>query len=166
MKGAIANAGDDVVSLYNVRKYIGDLLEGKAGSDKGYAQAATRELMQIKGQLDEQLRAASPSFGQYLDEFKAGSKPIDRMKLGSTLYDSGSGAIMDPVTGTYTLTPAAFGRQVKNLDVAAQKATGFAKAKAANVLEPQDMQSIGAIQDDLSRQAFADTAARQGSDTF
>lgn len=166
VKAAISNAGDDVASLYNVRKYIGDLLEGKAGSDKGYAQAATRELMQIKGQLDDQLRAASPSFGQYLDEFKAGSKPIDRMKLGSTLYDSGAGAVMDQKTGTYTLTPAAFGRQVKNLDVAAKKATGFKKARAANILEPQDMQSIAKIQDDLSRQYFADSAAKQGSDTF
>lgn len=37
VKTALSHAGDDVASLYNVRKYIGDLLEGKAGSDKGYA---------------------------------------------------------------------------------------------------------------------------------
>ena len=40
VKKSLDNAGDDIFSLYGTRKYIGDLLSGKAGSDKSYAQAA------------------------------------------------------------------------------------------------------------------------------
>lgn len=153
VRKSLDNSSNDVASLYKVRKNIGDLLEGKAGSDKSYAQAATRELMQIKNQLDEQLRGASPAFGNYLDEYIAGSKPINRMELGQSLLDSGTGKIRDPSTGAYRLMPGAFGGQVKNLDALAAKATGFKKATAANILEPADFATIGAVEDDLSRSA-------------
>jgi len=55
---------------------------------------------------------------------------------------------------------------VKSLDKAAQKATKFKKAKAADILEPSDLATIRAVDDDLSREYFADTAAVQGPDTF
>jgi len=70
---------DTVASRYGTRQYIGDLMSGKAGSDKSYARAASRQLMQAKEALDKQLRAASPEFGQYLDEYVARSRPINRM---------------------------------------------------------------------------------------
>lgn len=89
------------------------------------------------------------------------------MQLGETLLDSGTGPTLDPVTGAYQIQPGAFGRQVKDLDRAAQKATGFNKAKASDILGEQDFATIGAVNDDLSRQVFADTAARgAGADSF
>jgi hypothetical protein len=151
--GELDNAEPSVQGLYNVRKSINDMIEGKAGSDKSYAAAATRELMQARDMLDNEIQQLAPSFGDYLNAYKAGSKPLNRMDLGQHLLDSGSGPIIDPATGAYRLMPGSFGRQVKNLDVAAQKATGFGKAKAADILSPQDMATVGAVNEDLARQA-------------
>jgi hypothetical protein len=146
-------AEPSVRGLYNVRKSINDLIEGKAGSEKSYAKAATRELMQARDLVDEEMQNLAPSFGDYLASYKNLSKPINRMETGRTLLDSGSGAIPDPDTGAYRLTPGVFGRQVKNLDAVAQRATGFKKATAADVLTPADLAGVHAVNDDLARQA-------------
>ncbi|HQC98505.1 MAG TPA: hypothetical protein PK306_22645, partial [Aquabacterium sp.] len=158
---AKAEAGrDDVASLYGVRKSIDDMLAGRYGGDANYAKAAASELMVIKNGLDRAIAKQSPEFGQYLSTYRDMSRGIDRMKLGQTLLEDGAGSkIVNPTTGEFTLTPAAFGRQAADLDRAAVNATGFRKAQAGNILRPEDMATIGNIQDDLSRQAFADTAA-------
>lgn len=159
---------DEVTQLYNVRKTLGDLMSGKLAGEKPHAQAATRELMVIKNGLDRVLKKASPEFGQYLDTYKAGSQGVNRLRLGSELLDSGSGsAILDPVTGQPVLTAAAFSRQANNLDRAAANATGFRKARADDILQPQDQATIKAVQDDLQRRSFAATAGSGGnSQTF
>lgn len=158
---AKASAGrDDVASLYNVRKSIDDMLGGRYNGDANFAKAASSELMTIKRALDNTISKQSPEFGQYLSTYRDASRGIDRMKLGQTLLEDGAGSkVVNATTGEFTLTPAAFGRQVADLDRAAVKATGFRKAEAGNILQPEDMATIGNIQDDLSRQSFADTAA-------
>jgi len=168
VNAALSNAGDDVFGLYNVRKTVDDLLSGKAGGDKSYARAATRELMQFKSQLDEEIAKASPTFGQYLNRYREMSVPINRMQVGQSLIDAKSGsAILDPVTGAQVLTPAQFSRKSRSLDDIAAKATGFSKAKANDILQAGDIAIIKAIQDDLERQAFRATAGSGGnSQTF
>lgn len=165
---SLDEAGDDVFSLYGTRKYIGDLLSGKAGSDKSYAQAATRELMQLKNVLDEKLADASPSFDQYLTKYRDLSVPINRMEVGQALTSRTSGgAVLDPVTGAQVLTPAQFSKASRSLDDVAAKATGFKKARADQILRPADIAIIKAVQDDLERQAFRATAGSGGnSQTF
>ena len=156
-----ATAGrDDVASLYNARKSIDDMLSGRYNGDANFAKAASSELMAVKRALDNTIAKQSPEFGQYLATYRDASRGIDRMKVGQSLLEDGAGSkIVNPLTGELTLTPAAFGRQVSDLDRVAQRATGFRKAQAGNILKPEDMATIGNIQDDLSRQAFADTAA-------
>lgn len=162
VKSALEKAGDDVHSLYGVRKYIGDLLGGKAGADKSYARAATKELKEIQEVLDEQIAAKSPAFSQYLAAFRSGSKPINRMEVGQKLMQSG-GAVLDPQTGLQVLTPAQFSKGARDLDAVAAQATGFKKAVAADILEPDDIAVIKAIQDDLQRQAFRTSAGSAGN---
>lgn len=168
VRASLDQAGDDVFSLYGTRKYIDDLLSGKAGADKSYAKAATRELMEIKGALDKQLADASPSFADYLSRYRELSVPINRMQLGQALTSAKSGsAILDPVTGAQVLTPAQFSKASRSLDEIAAKATGFKKAKAEQILQPSDVAVIKAIQDDMERQAFRATAGSGGnSQTF
>lgn len=167
VQAALNEAGDDVASLYNLRKYIDDLLQGRVGGEQGYARAASRELQGVKGALDQQLESASPEFGQYLDLYRSGSAPINRMQAGQELLRRSSGGIADPTTGLEVLTPDAFGRSARNLDAIAASETGFGKASAANVFQPSDLATIRGVNDDLARQAFADTAGRgSGSDTF
>lgn len=151
----------------NVRGTIGDMLDGKFGGDNAAALKGSRLLMMAKNQLDRTLAKQAPAYGQYIEAYKQGSKPINRMQLGETLLDSGTGPTIDGTTGAYQILPGQFGRQVKDLDRAAVRATGFNKAKASDILGEQDFATIGAINDDLSRQVFADTAARgAGSDSF
>lgn len=162
VRGALAQAGDDVYSLYGVRKYIGDLLSGKAGGDKTYAKAASAELKDIQGVLDDEIAKKSPAFGKYLSAFKDGSKPINRMQIGQELMKGGS-SIEDAATGLQVLTPASFSKKAADLDAVAAKATGFKKARAADSLLPEDIATIKAVQDDLTRQSFRATAGSGGN---
>lgn len=162
-RGAVKRAIQDVIAdldeaaptvqgLYNVRKSIGDLLSGKAGTDKAYAKAASAELMQMRDMLDAELVNLAPSFEQYLQSFRGMSGPINRMQTGQALIERGSG-MLDPVTGEARLMPAQFGRAARDLDAVVQSATGFNKAKAADILQPSDVATINAVNDDLARQA-------------
>jgi hypothetical protein len=161
---ALENAGDSVGSLYKVRQYVGDLLEGKAGGDKGYAKAASRELMQIRDALDEQLAQRAPSFPEYLQAYRQASRPINRMEVGREVLQRSSGAVPDQL-GNPVLTPAGVMRATGDLDAIAAKATGFKKAQAAEILSPEDIGAIRAIQDDMVRQASRQRSGTVGSQT-
>lgn len=161
---ALSRAGDSVSSLYDVRKYIGDLLEGKAGADKSYARAATRELMSIRDMLDDVISSRAPSFSEYLDAYRVASKPINRMEVGREIISRAGSAIPDQL-GNPVLTPAATFRATNDLDAIAAKATGFKKAKASEILTPSDLSAIKAIQDDMSRMASRQRSATPGSQT-
>lgn len=164
---ALDQTGDSVGGLYNVRKYIGDLLNGRVAGDDASARAASRELIQMREMIDQNLSQQAPSFPQYLDAYRSASEPINRMQAGQELLKRSSGGVADPTTGLEVLTPAAFGRSVRNLDQISAGATGFTKASAEKVFQPSDLATIGNINDDLARQAFTDTAGRgSGSDTF
>lgn len=161
-KAEIEAAGGNMAYLENARQAIGNLINGTADG----SMVKLPDLIGAKDALTQTMRGASPDFGAYLDNYIAGSKPINRLDLGEHLYDKASGAVPDAKTGVYTLTPAGFHRQVGDLDRAAQQATGFGRAKAADILEPGDVAAIGNVADDLSRQHFMLTAAgAKGSPT-
>lgn len=159
---------DKVAVLDNVRKTIGDMLSGKYGGDTPGALAGSRELMVVKNQLDRVLARQAPEYGQYLDAFRDGSKAMNRMEVGQSLISSRSGkADLDAVTGKQVLTPAAFSGRARDLDKVSAEATGFRKAKADNILRPEDFAAVRNVQDDLERRAFAATAGSGGnSQTF
>ncbi|QWF19303.1 hypothetical protein [Lysobacter capsici] len=161
-KGAEKVAENRLSVLYNVRKTIDDMLSGKYGGESAAALAGSRELLKVKESLDEALASASPEFAQYLDAFRKGSIPIGRMQIGRELMERG-GAVPDAVSGSKVLTPAQFSKATSNMDRVAAKATGFNKAEASRYLEPEDMATINAIQDDLQRRSFAATAGSGGN---
>lgn len=164
VENALEKAGDDVYSLYGVRKYIDDLMSGKAGSEKSYARAAKRELMQIKETLDDQIAAKSPAFAEYLQNYRSLSAPINRQQIGQELISpSSGGSVLDPETGLQVLTPASFSRKARDLDAVAAKATKFKGARADASLTPDDIATIRAVQDDLQRQSFRATAGSGGN---
>ncbi|ASL01755.1 hypothetical protein [Xanthomonas citri] len=151
---------DRIAVLDNARKTIGDMLDGKYGGDNAAALAGSRELIQARQALDAVM---GPEYNAYLGSYRAMSAPINRMELGQSLLESRTGsAILDPVTGEQVFTPAAFSRAARDLDSVAQRATGFNKARAADILEPEDLQTIANIQRDLERRAFTATAGSPG----
>lgn len=162
---ALNQTGDSVGGLYNVRKYIGDLLNGRAAGDDASARAASRELIQMRDLIDENLAARAPSFPEYLDAYRNASKPINRMEVGREILSRSSGTAVDEV-GNPILLPASVARATNDLDAIAAKATDFKKARAADILTKADLSAIKAIQDDMQRIARRARSATPGSQTY
>lgn len=70
-----------VAGLYESRKAINDLIEGRSESNTG--KFAQEQLIGAKKALDEAITKAVPEFRDYLDTFRAGSRPLDVFE-GST----------------------------------------------------------------------------------
>lgn len=165
-------APDTIAGLYRVRQYVTDLIQGKAGSDMSAAKAATRELMQARDIIDSDLaRRTSPggtgpdSWENYLQKYQTESRPINRMEIGRELLSKSRQAI-ENAAGDPQLMPAAFAKQANDLDALAQRATGFGKAKASQILNKDDITNIRAVYDDLRRQSFRQSnPAQPGSAT-
>jgi hypothetical protein len=120
--------------------------------------------MQIRDALDEQLAQRAPSFPEYLQAYRQASRPINRMEVGREVLQRSSGAVPDQL-GNPVLTPAGVMRATGDLDAIAAKATGFKKAQAAEILSPEDIGAIRAIQDDMVRQASRQRSGTVGSQT-
>lgn len=163
--GTVVGAPEDRITvLENVRQTIGDMLGGRYGGDNAAALQGSRELIGVRDSLNREIGDQVPAFVQYLHAYRQGSVPINRMEIGRELLDRGAGsAIADPVTGVRPLTPAGFSRQANDLDSLAARATGFDKARADQILTPDDIAKIRAVQDDLERQAFRATAGSGGN---
>lgn len=162
---ALNQTGDSVGGLYNVRKYIGDLLNGRAAGDDASARAASHELIQMRDLIDENLAARAPSFPEYLDAYRSASKPINRMEVGREILSRSSGTQVDEV-GNPILLPASVARATNDLDAIAARATDFKKARAADILTKADLSAIKAIQDDMQRIARRSRSATPGSQTY
>lgn len=162
----VDDAPDTLQGLYNVRKTIGDLMEGKAGTDKSAAKAATSELMQARQIIDDRMSAIAPSWPQYLQSFQQMSAPINRMQVGEELLRRANPSGMADTLGNPQIAPSSFSRSMTVLDRIAGKATGFKKAKAENILTPDDMRNLLAINDDVRRISLRQTnKAQPGSAT-
>ena len=144
---------DKMRVIANARLTINDMLGGKYGGDSGQAMAGSRALMAVKNQLDRVAAKGSPEFAQATQTFRTMSQPVNRMQAGQKLLQQATSRNLDPISGQYPLMSGQYGGKVKALDKLVQDATGFRKAQAANVFRPQDMQTIGNVQDDLSRSA-------------
>lgn len=155
-------AKGDALKLDNIRKDIALKMQAKPDD------VNIRDLAQVYDALTNHLKGISPNFREAIDGWARDSIPIDRMRIGNELIGMKSGSkIPDAVTGEQVLLPAQFNAQARNLDAVAQRATGFNRAQADTYLTPDDLARISAVQDDLNRQSFAQTAGgRPGSATF
>jgi hypothetical protein len=79
-RGFLNRPGSDeldtsVRGLYETRKAINDLIEGRTDTSTG--QYARQELIEVRNLLDEQINAVEPRLGQYIENFRAESAPLD-----------------------------------------------------------------------------------------
>lgn len=72
-----------VSGLYETRKAINDIIEGRSENTTG--RFAKSELIEVRDALDSEINRVAPEFGQYLNEFRTGSRPIDLFKNSPTL---------------------------------------------------------------------------------
>jgi hypothetical protein len=154
----------NIAVLDNVRMTLGDMLSGKYGGENAQQLAGSRALLTVRDSLNEEIGRQVPEFTNYLNAYRQNSVPINRMELGRDLIERGSASVRD-ATGTPRLMPGTFAK-ANDLDTMAQKATGFGKAKASDILTPDDLKLISAVQDDLQRQFARQSSATAGSQTF
>lgn len=150
LQGMVADAGTPR-ELMNVRDTITDMLAGRYAGDTNKALAGSRVLMQAKAEVERAIGASAPTYRTAQRTFRDLSRPINRQQIGQEVLSRGSGPVPDEF-GNPMLTPAAYWNTLDNLDGVAASATGFRKARADSMLEPQDLSTLQNVGDDLSRE--------------
>lgn len=143
--------------LYEIRKDIGDAMEGKLGSEKSVYKLARAELIEVRKVLDDQIEAAAPGFKAYLERYKELSKPINQKEVLQEIQRRAQSTVADITTQRQFISPAQFSRAVS------------AAAKKGKVeLSAEQTQAIKAVQADLDlgNAINSKLIKAPGSDTF
>lgn len=169
LKAPDTKGKEDVARLYGVRRNIDAMMSQLQAT--GIDATKMRELMVVKKSLDKQIMKASPAFRTYLETYTQASRPINQMQIGQELLESSTrgGFVQDAVqqyAGVPTMQAGQFLSKASDLDALARRATGFKRAKAEQILDPQQMQTIRDVADSLERRQLVDRARPVGSDTF
>lgn len=146
---------------WNVRKTIGDLMEGKIGGDQASSRVARDQLRTVQYALDRQMNRKFPQWREFLREYKAVRRQADQVDVGADLLRRGGVEGLDasgaPVRA---LQPGRFRNVTDDPDALVRTATGFNKARADRVLEPEQVQAIGNVRDDVLRTVEAQNLGR------
>lgn len=154
LKKADGSLKDDPENLYGIREHVSDMLSkaGKA-TDPAVGQVE-RQLLAVKGALDEAIEAGAPGYRQYLQNYSEASRPIDAMEY---LQD----ARPKLTNAQGNMTPASFDRFMKN--TASERAAGG--IKPAGSLTEDQMDVLHNIHSDLKRYQNISLSNPRGSDT-
>jgi len=110
--------------------------------------------------------AGIPSYGQARQAFAQLSKPVNQMEVGRELMNRVKPALSD-FGALGKESGATYARALRDGDALAANATGMKSARLADVMTPQQMQTLTGIGADLARKANAQDLGRGvGSDTF
>lgn len=131
---------------------------GIGAHEMGALKSTLGDLNQWTAKNVPALRTADAAYAQ-------ASQPINQMDVGSALRDKLIPAIGD-FGNSSRLNAASYTNAVRNGDALAADATGMPNAKLGSVLNPQQMQSVNQVGEQLARRANANELGRaQGSNT-
>jgi hypothetical protein len=141
-------------ALYEIRKDINLLMEGRLAGDDANLKFARQPLMAIKNLIDNRIDQASPTSGawkNYLSTFASQSKDIGQMQtVQDVLRRAGTGTV--DTAGNPVITPAQLNRILKN------EGSDLAKQ-----LTPQQMDGLRKLAADLSAEQLAASASRSST---
>lgn len=144
-------------NLHFVKQALDDMISDPQafgiGGSEARAVAATRD--QFLTWLDE----AIPEYGQARAAYSAGSRPINQMEIGRELVERFQPALSDFGADSRT-TAATYAIALRNADRTAQQATGFPGARMESVMDPQQMEVIEGVAEQLARRANAENLGR------
>ena len=143
----------DPGQLYGIRQAIGDALSPLAARTGSNAQLASRELMQVRGALDDSIEAAAPGYRDYLTTYAKMSGPANAQS-----YLQGLNLTDFPGAITLAKTKSA-------LDAIAKK-QALPGANDAKSVTPEQIGALQAIYDDLQRASNSSLGKTIGSNTF
>jgi hypothetical protein len=143
----------DPATLYNVRKYIGDIISPKAAGTAQDGRAAAAQLMTLKPVLDDTIESGAPGYKAYIQQFDQLSQPINGMQALQklNLFDARG-----------NVTMAKLDNAVKSI-TNQQNAPGY---KLADSITPEQMQQLVALRDDMRREGLSSLGRSLGSNTF
>jgi hypothetical protein len=119
----------------------------------------SKALTGLQSDLLDQLDQLSPAYGEARRTYSAMSKPINSMDVAQEVLNRGSSA------ATEQLRPEAFARALS--DKTAATVTGRPGATLEGVMNPQGLNTLERVSEDLARAQGAQTAGRGvGSDTM
>lgn len=154
---ADGNLETDPELLYGARKHLNDLLSKEAQRENPTSVRAQANLITLRDTLDGVIENAAPGFGQYLQNFRDASRPIDAMETlqnyatGNKPYDAQGNMQLGRVQGMMK-------------QIVANRAKDGANPYQS--ISDDQMAQLWNLRDDLRRQAVANQlAAAKGSDT-
>lgn len=142
----------DVEQLYGIRKDIDDALSPLASSEKKGSALASRELLQVKAEIDKAIEGAAPGFKGYLKTYADMSKPVDEQRLLQSLK-------VTDARGNLTLS------RVQSAIDRVEAMRGKAGANKGKSVGQGTLDDLKAIRDDLKRAGNLDAGKARGSDT-
>lgn len=163
--GAQTNATRQITGqgLQDLKMAIDTMLTDPAS---GYAGTAGDAVKGLRGQLLNWMEDANPAFKAARTQYASMSKPISQMDIGKELLTRLEPSLND-YGGLARETGNKYATALRNADQTARVATKFKGAGMADVMEPQQMETLSAIAKDLARKANAQELGRGvGSDTF
>jgi soluble lytic murein transglycosylase-like protein len=143
----------DPATLYNVRKYIGDIVSPKVAGTAQDGRAAAAQLLTLKPVLDDTIESGAPGYQAYISQFDQLSQPIDGMRALQALN-------LTDANGNTTL--AKLDNAVKSL-TKQQNAPGY---KMADSITPEQMQQLMLLRDNMRQAGQSSLGRTLGSNTF
>ena len=122
--------------------------------------AEVSALMGTREKLLGYLGEASPAYGEAMTTYREMSRPINQMDIGQTLRDKALPALTDLNPELSRVNANSYATALRNADATAKKATGMQGAKMANVLDPDQMNAVNKIGQDMGRYAAAQEAGK------
>lgn len=150
--------------LQDLKMAMDEMLADPASGFSGKAGDAVRNL---RGQLLDWMEGVNPVFKQARTTHANMSRPINQMQVGQALLEKVAPALSD-FGALGQETGSQFARAMRNADQTVKTATQFKGAKSmAEVMTPDQMNTLNAVGQDLARKANAQNLGRGvGSDTF
>jgi len=156
MAQLVASAEEDGTAmpehLWNVRKYLGDMVSPRTRGTANDGQAAAAQLLDLKPTLTEQIERGAPGFKGYLEQYEQLSRPIDAMRF---------------LQGR-NLTNANGDVQLGKLDAfikATAKERGKPGYREADSVTDEQLKALEDLRDDMRLASRIDLGRARGSDT-
>lgn len=162
-RGERPSSTGSMAALHDVKKSLDDAISKATREGLGGEVAA---LSNTKEKLLSVIEKVSPKYKEARETYAAMSKPINQMDIGQSLYNKFEPALSQAATYPFKITAENLARAVQNGDSLAKSVTGFSGAKLADILTPEQLNTVhGVIKDSAMRAAAENIGRGVGSDT-
>ncbi|GBQ10336.1 lytic transglycosylase domain-containing protein [Acetobacter cerevisiae] len=138
--------------LWNVRKFMGDMVAPRARGTASDGQAAASQLLDLKPTVTDAINSGAPGFDRYLQQYEELSRPIDAMRhLQAANLTNSNGDVVLNRLDTY----------VKTLRRNRMKPG----VRDSDAVTDEQLQALEDLRDDFRLEARKDLGKARGSDT-